>query len=94
MAQDVPFRRCVGCGESKDKKSLIRVVRQTAEDETVSFAIDRNGKLNGRGAYVCDSIDCFTKAFKKKGFDRSLHAPVPAEVYETLRKEFETRGAE
>lgn len=92
--KDAPLRRCVGCGESKEKSELIRVVRIVSDAATTSFAIDKNGKLNGRGAYVCDSIDCFTKAFKKKGFDRSLHAPVPAEVYETLRKEFETRGAE
>ena len=87
--KEAPKRRCVGCGESKEKKELIRIVRQTAEDGSVSFAIDKNGRMNGRGAYLCDSAECFTKAFKKKGFDRSFHASVPKEVYETLRKEFE-----
>lgn len=90
--KEAPLRRCVGCGESKEKKALIRVVRTAAEDGTVVFAVDRTGKLNGRGAYLCDNLDCFNKAYKKKGFDRSFHASIPAEVYETLQKEFDERG--
>ena len=92
MKHEVPQRRCVGCGESKPKTELIRIVRSVAEDRRVSFAIDRMGKLNGRGAYLCDDRACFTKAYKKKGFDRSFHEGVPAEVYEALQQEFERDG--
>ena len=92
MKNAAPARRCVGCGESKPKKELIRIVRSIAEDGGISFAIDRTGRLNGRGAYLCDNMACFTKAYKKKGLDRSFHTCVPAEVYEALQQEFEDNG--
>lgn len=79
----VPIRRCVGCGESKLKKELIRVVRNKEGE----ISIDLNGKANGRGVYICNSVDCFEKARKKKGLSRSLKAEVPNEVYENLLSE-------
>lgn len=81
----VPLRRCVGCGEMKNKKELIRVVR-TEENE---FVLDVTGKKNGRGAYICGSQDCLAKAVKSKGLERSFKQPIPKEVYEILEKEME-----
>ena len=62
MPKKSPTRRCTGCGEMKDKKELIRVVR-TPEGAIV---IDRTGKINGRGAYLCDDPGCLRKAQKKR----------------------------
>ena len=59
----IPMRKCVGCQEMKEKKSLIRVVK-TAEGDLI---LDDTGKKNGRGAYICRSIECFKKAKKDKG---------------------------
>jgi len=67
----------------KDKKQLIRVLK-TPEGE---FIIDTTGKKNGRGAYLCRSMDCFEKAAKTKGLDRSFKMSIPAEVYDRLREE-------
>jgi len=67
----------------KDKKQLIRVLK-TPEGE---FLIDTTGKKNGRGAYLCRSMDCFEKAAKTKGLDRSFKMSIPAEVYDRLREE-------
>lgn len=78
-----PQRACIGCGEMKDKKQLIRVLK-TPEGE---FIIDTTGKKNGRGAYLCRSMDCFEKAAKTKGLDRSFKMSIPAEVYDRLREE-------
>jgi len=78
-----PQRACIGCGEMKDKKQLIRVLK-TPEGE---FLIDTTGKKNGRGAYLCRSMDCFEKAAKTKGLDRSFKMSIPAEVYDRLREE-------
>lgn len=78
-----PQRACIGCGEMKDKKQLIRVLK-TPEGE---FVIDTTGKKNGRGAYLCRSMDCFEKAAKTKGLDRSFKMSIPAEVYDRLREE-------
>lgn len=81
----VPMRKCVGCGEMKPKKELLRILR--TEDE--GFVLDTTGKKNGRGAYICYSRDCFLKAVKNKGLERSFKQAVPAEVYGHLEKEME-----
>ncbi|MBS6517997.1 MAG: YlxR family protein [Clostridium sp.] len=79
----IPLRQCIGCGEMKSKKELIRVLK-TTEDEIV---IDATGRKNGRGAYICPSMDCFKKAVKSRGLERSLKMAIPKEVYEALEKE-------
>ena len=84
----IPLRQCLGCGEMKSKKEMIRVLK-TAEDEIV---LDATGRKNGRGAYLCPSMDCFKKAVKNKGLERSFKTAIPKEVYETLEKEMEQLG--
>ena len=84
----IPLRECIGCGEMKSKKEMIRVLK-TAEDEIV---LDATGRKNGRGAYLCPSMDCFKKAVKNKGLERSFKTAIPKEVYETLEKEMEQLG--
>ncbi len=81
----IPLRKCTGCNEMKNKKELVRVVRS----EENEFLIDFTGKKSGRGAYICPSLDCLTRAIKSKGLERSFKAAVPKEVYETLKKELE-----
>lgn len=78
----IPLRQCVGCGEMKAKKELIRVIKN---DEGVF--LDASGRKNGRGAYICADTDCLEKARKSKGLERSLKAAIPDEVYENLEKE-------
>ena len=84
----IPLRQCIGCGEMKSKKEMIRVLR-TAEGEIL---IDATGRKNGRGAYLCPSCECLKKAGKSKGLDRSFKMAVPREVYEALEKEMEELG--
>ena len=79
-----PMRKCTGCGEMKDKKDMIRVIRNADG----SFELDMTGRKNGRGAYVCNSIECLKKARKNKGLDRSFKTAVPPEVYDGIEKEF------
>ena len=81
----LPMRKCTGCGEMKTKKEMLRVLK-TPEDEIV---IDTTSRKNGRGAYLCPSVDCLTKAVKNKGLERSLKVSVPETVYEELKKEME-----
>lgn len=81
----IPMRKCVGCQEMKPKKELIRVLR----DETGAFSLDTTGRKNGRGAYVCLSRQCFEKAVKTKGLERSFGQAIPKEVYEKLEREME-----
>ena len=57
-AKKFPQRQCIGCGEMKNKKEMIRILK-TPEGE---FVVDATGRKNGRGAYICPSMDCFKKA--------------------------------
>ena len=84
----VPLRQCIGRQEMKSKKEMIRVIK-TAEDEIM---LDATGRKNGRGAYLCPSMECLKKAVKGKGLERSFKMAIPKEVYETLEKEMEELG--
>ena len=81
----VPMRKCVGCGEMKSKKEMMRVLK-TAENEIV---LDTTGRKNGRGAYLCFCKECLQNAAKNRGLERSLKMAIPKEVYESLEREFE-----
>lgn len=83
VTKKIPQRQCIGCGEMRNKKEMIRVIK-TPEDEIL---IDKTGKKNGRGAYICNSPECFRKAAKNRGLERSLKVSIPQEVYEELEKE-------
>ena len=76
----IPLRQCIGCGEMKSKKEMIRVIK-TAEGEIL---LDATGRKNGRGAYLCPSMECFKKAVKGRGLERSFKMAIPREGYETL----------
>ena len=83
-----PQRQCIGCGEMKNKKEMIRILK-TPEG---AFSLDSTGRKNGRGAYICPSKDCYKKAVKNKGLERSLKMAIPKEVYEALEKEMDNIG--
>ncbi len=83
MQKKIPQRQCMGCRERKDKRAMIRVVRQP--DGTVS--LDFSGKLNGRGAYICPDPECLKKARKARSLERSLEAEISQAVYDRLEKE-------
>ena len=81
----IPLRQCIGCGEMKSKKEMIRILKTESE----GILLDATGRKNGRGAYICPSADCLKKAVKSRGLDRSFKMQIPREVYETLEKEME-----
>ena len=77
----MPQRTCTGCREKKDKKDLIRIVINKQGE----INVDRTGKMPGRGAYICDNINCLEKAIKTKSLERSFETKIEEEVYEKLR---------
>ena len=81
----IPMRQFTGCREMKNKKEMMRILK-TPENEIL---LDTTGRKNGRGAYLCVSMDCLEKAVKNHGLERSLKTAIPPEVYEDLKKEFE-----
>ncbi|MBR6274983.1 MAG: YlxR family protein [Lachnospiraceae bacterium] len=78
----IPMRKCIGCDEMFPKKELIRILL----DEENKLVIDKTGKLNGRGCYLCNNAECLEKAIKTKAINRSMHENVPNEVYDELRR--------
>ena len=83
QVKKIPMRKCVGCQEMKSKREMIRILKTESE----GIILDATGKKNGRGAYLCFSKECFEKAVKNKGLERSFKQAIPKEVYEKLEKE-------
>ena len=77
------MRQCIGCQEMKSKKEMIRVIK-TPEDE---ICLDKTGRKNGRGAYICLNQACLEKAKKTKALERSLKTEIPEEIYQTIAEE-------
>ena len=73
---------CVACREPHEKKELIRVVKNSGGEITV----DRTGKAQGRGAYICPKIECLDKAFKTKALARALECQMGEDVYNELKR--------
>ena len=80
----VPMRTCIACRSEKPKKELIRIVK----NKDGEFGVDKTGKLNGRGAYLCDDNACAQKIIKKKLLKSAFGVEVPDSVYAKLTEEF------
>lgn len=80
----IPQRTCIGCREEKDKKDLIRIVKNKEGE----IFLDRTSKKNGRGAYICDNYDCFLKAKKRNALSRAYACQIPEEVYAKIEEDF------
>ena len=83
--KSIPQRTCIGCNVKNDKMNFIRIVK----DNQNNISIDRTGKANGRGAYLCDNIECLEKAIKTKRLERSFETQISNEIYDELRKTIE-----
>ncbi|MCI9426934.1 MAG: YlxR family protein [Eubacterium sp.] len=90
MNKKIPMRQCIGCREMKPKRELIRILKNKQQE----LSVDRTGKKNGRGAYICPSMDCFHLAIKQKGLERSFQMSIPPEFYTVFQKEMEDIGTE
>jgi len=79
----IPKRKCIACNEMKEKHELVRIVK-SAEGE---LSVDSTGKKNGRGCYICNSIECLKQAKKMRKIERTFSMKVPAEIYDALENE-------
>lgn len=85
MQKKIPLRMCLGCHEMKPKKELIRIVKNNED----LIQIDETGKKNGRGAYICNKLECLQKARKTKKLDRAFNKKIEDEIYDQLKKQME-----
>lgn len=79
----IPMRMCLGCGEMKPKRELIRVVKSKEGD----ISLDLTGKKSGRGAYICKSVECFEKARKARKLERSFSCMISEDIYNSMEGE-------
>ena len=79
----IPMRMCLGCGEMKPQRELIRVVKSKEGD----ISLDLTGKKSGRGAYICKSVECFEKARKARKFERSFSCMISEDIYNSMEGE-------
>ena len=82
MIKKIPLRKCIGCQEMKPKKELIRIVKNKENE----ILIDKTGKANGRGTYVC-SNECIKKVIKKRILDKVFSEKIDDELYNKLESE-------
>lgn len=81
MKRKIPKRMCIGCGMMNDKRELVRIVKNKEGD----IFYDATGKANGRGAYVCNNIECFDFAIKNKKFEKTFKQSISEDVQQQLR---------
>jgi len=74
-------RMCASCGTKKDKKELLRIVK----DKEGNISLDKTGKMAGRGAYLCNDDKCLKQAIKTKRLEKVLEAKISDEIYESIR---------
>ena len=74
-------RTCIGCNTKKNKNDLIRIVK----DKNGIIKTDNTGKMQGRGAYICNNIACLENAKKKRKLEKSFSCKIDENIYENLR---------
>ena len=85
-AKKIPMRQCLGCNQHKEKREMIRVVR----DPEGNISLDFTGKKSGRGAYICPALQCLKKARKARRIESALECSIPDEVFAEMEASFET----
>ena len=79
--KQMPQRTCVGCMQKKDKKDLIRIVKNKENQ----IFVDKTGKKEGRGIYICEKQECLEKAIKTKKIEKTFEMNISEEIYNDLR---------
>ena len=78
----IPQRTCIGCNTKKNKNELIRIVKNNKNE----ISIDKTGKKEGRGAYICNDVSCLEKAIKSKRLEKGFEMKITDEIYENLKE--------
>ena len=81
----IPMRMCLGCGEMKPKRELVRVVKSKQGE----ISLDLMGRKAGRGAYICKDTECLRKARKARRFEKSFECRIDDSVYDSMEAELD-----
>ncbi|HEY8202917.1 MAG TPA: YlxR family protein, partial [Actinomycetota bacterium] len=77
-----PVRSCAGCRARRPKGELIRFARGPAGP-----VLDRSGRVQGRGGYVCPEQACLDRALRRGGLAKALRTPIAPAQAAALRLE-------
>lgn len=78
----IPLRRCVVCKNSKDKKELIRIVKNKENHIDIDFEFNKEG----RGTYICKDEKCLNKIINNNVLSKVLRMQIDEEFYDKLRE--------
>ena len=81
MNKKEPLRMCIACREMKNKKDLLRIVK----NKEGKIFVDETGKANGRGAYICKDTACLEKLKKQKVLNKAFKMMIEDSVYEEIK---------
>ena len=81
MNKKEPLRMCIACREMKNKKDLLRVVK----NKEGKIFVDETGKANGRGAYICRDTACLEKLKKQKILNKAFKMMIDESVYAEIK---------
>lgn len=70
----------MGCNSKKDKKDLIRIAKYNKNQ----IIVDKTGKQEGRGAYICNNAKCLESAKKTKRLEKALEIKISEDFYENI----------
>ncbi len=78
-----PQRTCIACRKKGDKSNFLKVVR----NKNGEVMLEKDKKLDGRGAYVCKNADCVKKCQKTRALNRIFKTEISQNLYEELESE-------
>lgn len=79
--KNIPQRMCIGCNTRREKTELLRIVRTLDGKITV----DKSGKMDGRGAYICNNEKCLDIVIKSQRLKRFFKITIDSKIYEDIR---------
>lgn len=80
----IPLRMCIACRELKEKRAMLRIVKNSEN----KIFIDFSSKAAGRGAYICDNPDCIKKLKAKRLLNKTFSCNVDDNVYTAVEEEY------
>jgi hypothetical protein len=75
------MRTCIVCRQQTEKRALVRLVRTEN-----GVQVDLTGRLNGRGAYLCDQSSCWEHALRGDLLEKALRTTLTDEDRDRLRQ--------
>lgn len=84
----LPVRMCIACREQKPKNEMLRIVKS----QDGSITLDLKGKKSGRGAYICDSVECIDKCCSKKMLNKAFEMTIEDSIYTQIKEQYEHKN--